>query len=233
MSGHETEFFDRQAESYHSVPAGMRPFHEATARRIESGLAGSVLCIGGLWSRADLSSRGYRLTVMDASAAMLRHYGSEGVLLVQGDACRIGFPDGTFDHVVLPLLLHHVAGSSAISARRNVREVLGGVARVLRPGGSVWIHEFCVPPAVYGVEILSAPFVRWGLALARIPLVVMHTRGFYRSALVESGFHRVEVETVRPLTASPTWIRPVIGLPWLTVPRWIYPARPTLITARL
>lgn len=232
MSSQPGEFFDRHAEHYHSKPAGMGEHHEVTARKIEAGLAGSVLSIGGLWNRADLSRRSYRLTILDMSAEMLKRYAAEGVELIQGDARTVPLEPGSFDHVVLPLVLHHIAGTSAVTARAHVREVLGKVARALRPGGRVWISEFCVPAAVYGAEALAAPLVRRGLALAGIPLVVMHSAGFYRDALTGAGFTSVEVEAIQPTTKAPTWITPVIGLPWLRFPRALYPARPTLITAR-
>lgn len=228
----EGEFFDRHAESYHSARGGMSPFHEVTAGRIEEGLHGSVLSVGGLWNSARLSVPDYRLTVLDVSAEMLKRSAREGLELVQGDVRTTDFADGTFDHVVLPLVLHHVAGRNALTARRNVRGILVRVFRMLRPGGRVWISEFCVPRAVYAVEVALAPAVRWGLTLARIPLVVMHTSSFYESALGDAGFGEVCVEHVRPASELSRWIRPVIGLPWLRVPRWLYPVRPTLVTAR-
>jgi SAM-dependent methyltransferase len=193
----EGEFFDRQAASYCASRGGMRPFHEVTARTIEAGLGGSVLSVGGLWNSAEPSGRGYRLTVLDVSAEMLKRSAREGIELIQGDVRTTSFADASFDHVVLPLVLHHVAGLNALTARRNVREILGRLFPILRPGGRVWISEFCVPRAVYAVEVPLAPAIRWGLSLARIPLVVMHTARFYESALVEAGFDEVRAGPAR------------------------------------
>ena len=60
----------------------------------------------------------------------------------------------------------------------------------------------------------------------------MHSAGFYRRALREAGFAEIDVAPVQADDATPfDRLQPVIGLPWLVIPRFAYPVTPTLVTA--
>jgi hypothetical protein len=84
---------------------------------------------------------------------------------------------------------------------------------------------------MYRLECLVAPATRSLLSLAKIPMVFMHTAEFYVGVLAERGFeptvHAIEAKDARPTDL----MRPVIGLPWLRVPRILYPLRTVLIEA--
>jgi demethylmenaquinone methyltransferase/2-methoxy-6-polyprenyl-1,4-benzoquinol methylase len=60
-----------------------------------------------------------------------------GVELVEGDAERLRFPDGSFDAVTFTYLLRYVDDPAA---------TLRGLARVVRPGGTVAGLDFGIPP---------------------------------------------------------------------------------------
>jgi SAM-dependent methyltransferase len=228
---HVGRFFDKQAADYQRPGRnhGMRPFHVVTAGKIEAGIGGDVLCIGGVWARGTVPS-GVKLVVADLSLAMLQGWRDQGLDAVQADARDLPFGDQSFDHVVLPLILHHVAGESVLEARTQVARVLAETHRVLRPRGVCWISEFCVSAAVYAAEQVLAPLTRRVLALGDIPLVVMHSAKFYHEALQAQRFVDIEVETIVPVGAH-AWdpITPIIGVPWFKVPRVLYPVTPTLI----
>jgi SAM-dependent methyltransferase len=229
-----SQFFDRNAEDYYDDPRShpMAPFHIQTADRLQRNLQGSVLCVGGLWDLADLSKTRGTITVTDVSRGMLRYQAEDRLRRVVNDGRCLAFASGSFDHVVLPLVLHHIAGSSARSARENVRRVLAEVSRVLRRGGRVWISELCPPSAVYAAELAAAPLTRGVLGLARVPFVVMHSPGFYRRALEALAFRNVTVDRVRSEQAKATdWLEPVLGMPWLRVPRFMFPVNATVISA--
>jgi SAM-dependent methyltransferase len=235
MTNEVSRFFDREAEAYHGGPPGpMSPYHRRTARRLEAELEGDVLCIGGLWAQVDLGACGRcSLTVGDVSERMLRHWESERVRTRVCDALDLPFEDGRFDHLVYPLVLHHIAGKNGRQARRLLRRALAEAHRVLKPGGGLWISEFTVSRPVYWLELAASPVTHAVLGLAKIPLVVMHSAPFYRRVLAEAGFSGVECAPVEAEDAGPfDALRPVIGLPWLVVPRFAYPVTPTLITAR-
>jgi SAM-dependent methyltransferase len=233
------DFFDEQADSYHHRPGPrpMSPYHTRTARTIEAGLSGRVLCVGGVWACADLSRiPSCEVVVADVSREMLAEYSAQGLKTRLCDARRLDFPNRSFDHAVVPLVLHHITGSDVGSngwiARREARGALADVHRILKPGGKLWISEFCVWPLIYGIELLASPATRRVLSLAGIPLVVMHSVAYYRETLRGLGFAAVSIEPVRsPEAKAFDLLRPVIGLDWLVVPRFVYPVRPYLITA--
>jgi SAM-dependent methyltransferase len=225
-------FFDRHAAHYAHAPAGMQHHHEITARRIDAGVHGDVLSVGGIWKYADLGRVDAAVTVVDLSRKMLATCAGLPVRRVQCDATHLPFGADSFDHVVLPLVLHHVAGKTAAAARDGAMAVIAEAHRLLRRGGRIWISEFCLPPLVYATEIAAVPITRRLLAMLDTPLVVMHSRRFYDDALARAGFVDVTVETITPPEAGPfDWITPIIGIRFIKVPRFAYPVHPTLIAA--
>jgi len=178
-----SQFFNRNAGEYYGTDAGMGTVNELSARYIEEGVSGRVLSIGGTWPRyAPDAIAKLDLVVADVSDEMLRPHREAGISTVLDDARALSFPDDSFDHVVLPLVLHHITEQSWRAARREVHEVLGEVGRVLKRGGRVWISEFSVRRSVYWAEAVAAPITRLVLGFAGIPLVVMHSTEFYCSA---------------------------------------------------
>lgn len=232
MSRDVGTFFDRSAEQYRRTPAGMAPYHRVTAQRLEAELSGRVLALGGLWAQASERLADVDLVISDLSVGMLTGYRRDGCGLVRCDALALPFRSATFDHLVLPLVLHHIAGRSAAEARANARAALRQARSALRPGGTLWISELCTAGPVYAVERWLAPLTRWLLARAGEPLVMMHSAAFYRQALSAGEWREVSVSRIMAPEAKATdWVRPVIALPALRVPRFLFPLRPTLIRA--
>jgi demethylmenaquinone methyltransferase/2-methoxy-6-polyprenyl-1,4-benzoquinol methylase len=90
-----------------------------------------------------------------------------GIDLVLGQAERLPFAEGSFDHLTFTYLLRYVDDPPA-----TLREL----ARVVRPGGTVACLEFCVPPG-------PAWRAAW-LAYTRIALPVaglLASRHWYRA----------------------------------------------------
>jgi SAM-dependent methyltransferase len=210
----------------------MRAYHQVIARQLAGALRGQVLSAGGLWSHAELPGPECRLTVVDLSGEMLRHLGRPGLRRVQGDVFHLPFARHSFDHAVLPLVLHHLAGHSAAQARRGVRDALAAVHQVLRPGGTVWISELVVPAPLYPLELGLVPLTRAVLDRLGSPLVVMHSRAFYQETLTRTGFTEVRGQRIAaPGTRARDWIQPIIGVPTLRIPRLLFPLVPVLLRA--
>lgn len=229
-----SQFFNTNAGAYHGTDAGMGTVNELAARHIEEGVSGRVLSIGGVWPRHSPEAVSkLDLVVADVSEEMLRPHREAGLSTVLDDARGLSFRDDSFDHVVLPLVLHHITEQSWRAARREVNKVLGEVGRVLNRGGRVWISEFSVRRPIYWAQAVAAPITRLVLSFMDIPLVVMHTTEFYRCVLLRENFS--EITSYYPDPPCASWrdpIRPIIGLPWLRVPRVLYPVRPVVLSAR-
>lgn len=62
-------------------------------------------------------------------------------LRIFGTAASIPFPDHSFDMVVCLYTLHHIVGSTFNETRALVKETLSELARVIKPGGFLFVFE--------------------------------------------------------------------------------------------
>ncbi len=70
----------------------------------------------------------------------------------QGSALALPENDGTFDMVLMVMLLHHLTGPDWRSSWRNTCQALQEGWRVLKPGGRLLIVESCVPGWFFQLE---------------------------------------------------------------------------------
>ena len=68
--------------------------------------------------------------------------GISNVSFQKGDACKLDFPDETFDVVTSNYVYHNITG-------KNKQELLRETLRVLKKGGTFAIHDM-MEPARYG-----------------------------------------------------------------------------------
>jgi ubiquinone/menaquinone biosynthesis C-methylase UbiE len=148
----EAQHFDAIAEEYHSlIPDYVRDrlLHRKT-RRIQHVLRQHGLgrdargldvgCGQAPYAMA-LAREGLQITGLDRSPGQLRRArdrmagASLDVPVVDGSATDLPFADGSFDFAYTINMLHHVQGQDR--RRRVMREI----ARVVRPGGLVFLHE--------------------------------------------------------------------------------------------
>lgn len=97
---------------------------------------GVMLDVGGGTGRVAVLLQALvdRLILSDPSFKMLRQAQSKAgnLMLVQGQAERLPFPDGFFDRVLVVDALHHF---------RDQQQAVHELARVVRPGGRLVIEE--------------------------------------------------------------------------------------------
>lgn len=225
-----SRFWNEQADGYQAQLGDWveHSHHRVAADLLNRELAGGrILCVGGPWVAADTT---LDLTVVDVSGRMLSSYAAAGMTPILGDGCDLPIAEASFDHVVVPLVLHHITDGGARAARANARAAVHQAVGTLRPGGRLWIQEIVVPAPIYGLELGLAPLTRALLGLKRIPLVIFHADRFLRGLLAEAGCEDVRsIVTDSPDEKWHDWIKPVIGMPGLRVPRFLVPVGYRLI----
>ena len=112
----------------------------------------------------------------------------ETIILQQGTATCLPYPDGSFDRVFTSLMLHHLT-------RQDKQQMLREAFRVLSPGGELHVADFGKPHDF--VMWLISWVMRWfeeihDHILGRLPFFMM-----------DAGFHPVE-ETAHYRTVAGT-----------------------------
>jgi SAM-dependent methyltransferase len=112
------------------------------AIRRELGSAGRVLDVGAgfgvyacllrILGIPEVVALDYHAEKARVGARLVRYLGLDGVRVLQGDATAFSFPAGTFDAAIALASLSHI---------REPERALREVARVLRPGGRVYVFE--------------------------------------------------------------------------------------------
>jgi len=150
----------------------------------------------GLVARALVRRYGCTVVGLDQSVAMLEvararvvrdaAFGRRASFVV-GEAERLPFEDGEFDHLTFTYLLRYVDDPAA-----TLREL----ARVVRPGGRVASLEFAVPPSPLWRALWSV-YVRVGLpALGRLVSREWHDTGTFLARSIPEFYSRHPLDQV-------------------------------------
>ncbi len=225
-------FFDAEAGDYKARFQQMSSVHQGSAAVIRERARGRVVSIGGMWPGATPHTAPPNLAVIDISRQMLDLWSDYDAELLQADARALPLTDGSVETIVYPMILHHICDGTARGARQGVRDAFAEAHRVLAPGGQLIIVDYAVPGVVYAIERTLAPVTRAALALKGIPLVVMHSVDFYADTLGALGFSGVERVETGDGRGPFEMIQPVISLPWLRIPRALYPVRSMMLVGR-
>jgi demethylmenaquinone methyltransferase / 2-methoxy-6-polyprenyl-1,4-benzoquinol methylase len=160
----------------------------------------------GLVARALARRYGCTVVGLDQSAEMLaaaraqlaREPAHEGLItFVSGEAERLPFGDGEFDHLTFTYLLRYVDDPGA-----TLREL----ARVVRPGGRLASLEFAVPPSA-PARALWTIYTRFGLpALGRLVSREWSETGRFLARSIPEFYARHPLEQLVEL-----WSRAGIG----------------------
>lgn len=107
---------------------------EALGPATSAGTGVDLGCGLGLQTR-EMRRRGYHVVGLEPAVELLRHRRDPGSPVVAGDGLRLPFADASLDFVYAIGVLHHLPSRDAqAEARREI-------ARVLKPGGLLLVHE--------------------------------------------------------------------------------------------
>jgi ubiquinone/menaquinone biosynthesis C-methylase UbiE len=152
-------------------------------------------------------------------------------LRVFGTANAMPFADASVDRVVCFYAIHHMVGPTVTATMANIARAFGEFARVLKPGGALWVFEMTPNPGFWAAQRLL-----WNPVKRRIPdKLDMHffsaaELAAFGTAAFPAG-HRHEVTEFH--TSPFTFFAPIFSLPKLKVPRFIYPLGSRLYTWRM
>jgi demethylmenaquinone methyltransferase / 2-methoxy-6-polyprenyl-1,4-benzoquinol methylase len=201
---HALELFAGLPRHYDRVAAvlsfGQDPrWRRAMVEAVQAGADDRVLDVAtgtGLVAEALVRRYGCEVVGLDQSTAMLdgararvaREAALMGrVSLVSGEAERLPFADGEFDHLTFTYLLRYVDDPAA-----TMREL----ARVVRPGGRVASLEFAVPPSPLW-RALWVLYTRVGLpALGRLVSREWSETGSFLARNIPDFYARHPIEQV-------------------------------------
>ena len=118
---------------------------------------------------------------------------------------------GEFDAAVMAAVLHHVVGPTRAACRENARGALDATARLLRPGGHLYLFEPCYEPAVLMAGVFWIKRVSVSLGIRSRPLsgpdwvnpgppVVSYLTPHELADLVQESFRIVEHYTLSQRT---------------------------------
>jgi SAM-dependent methyltransferase len=224
MADPNAEFWNTQAARYTAADGQRRSYHSEFAAILNQALTGEVLCVGGLYQNANLN-RNPPFSIVDVSEQMLSVWAARGARVQLGDARMLPIATASVDHVVYPLVLHHITDGGAAASRHNVAACFREAMRVLRPGGRLWAIEILVSRPMYWAQRAAAPLTRRALDLKHIPLVIFHSREFYLTQLAAAGF--TDASLAFSTADAGRWfdlVRPVMGL-GLRVPKIAVPVK--------
>jgi demethylmenaquinone methyltransferase / 2-methoxy-6-polyprenyl-1,4-benzoquinol methylase len=167
------------------------------ADRVLDVATGTGLVAQGLVRRYGCSVVGLdqSTAMLDGARARLMRDEALGrrVSLVMGEAERLPFADGEFDHLTFTYLLRYVDDPGA-----TMREL----ARVVRPGGRVASVEFAVPPSPLWHALWRA-YIRIGLpTLGRLVSNEWRETGRFLARSIPEFYERHPLEQVARLWAE-------------------------------
>lgn len=185
---------------------------EALGPPDRAGIGVDLGCGLGLQTEA-MRQRGYRVVGVEPAVELLKRRRDPGSPVVAGDALHLPFRDGSIDFVYTIGVLHHLPGRAAqADARREI-------ARVLRPGGLLLVHE----------SNPRNPLFRFYMTYA-FPILKQIDEGteWWISPDTWRSVEAMRLEGTRYFTFLPDFIPRVLMRPALAIERWLErgPTRP-------
>lgn len=234
MKGSAKDFFDRESRRYDEF-ARKRDFVLALREKVNPLLRGRILDIGS-GCISDFKDGAFDLYIaMDLSLGMLLGLSKEGKMrAICADANALPFREGSFDTVIFRAVLHHLnpAGMPAGAMEQIMDRVLSEARRLIRQDGKIVVIEPCLPSLLERFEGWFAFAARSVMKMAGLPYVFIFSTPRLSSFLAKAGWEILRLTEVKGMGKRWDWIIPVLGLPFLKIPRWLSPSRVYLIEGK-
>ena len=221
------DFFNHESTRYDDFVKG-RDFVFPLQEKVNPLLKGRVLDVGS-GGITDFRGGMFHLYIaLDLSLGMLSGLQQDQrIKAVCADAIRLPFRSGSFDVVIYRAVLHHLnpEGEGLQEMENILGRVLLEARRVLGRDGKIVVIEPCLSVFFERVERWLASFIRLGTRLAGLPYVFLFSTGRLSLLLKAGGWTDLELMPIAGSGQAWDWITPVLGLPFLKIPRWLVPSQ--------
>ena len=139
---------------------------------------------------------------------------------VYGTAAALPLPDASIDTIVCFYSLHHMTGQTVEENRATIMRVFRELGRVVKPGGELLVFEVSPWEPAWIAERTAWNWARKAIG-GRLDMFFYperEYRAFGSRALPDATFSKQSFG-LPMLSAFP----PVFSLPWLQIPRALYP----------
>lgn len=214
-------FFNQISSHYHERIRKRRslPWMRSV---VEPLMGEKILDVGNGGVREFFSPRTSFYTGVDSSLEMLKRGKGSQIQLVCGEATNLAFKESSFDTIFYRSLLHHLAEKNVKRSMRSVKTALREGSNCLKKGGNIIVIEPCLPILLERIERFLFLFLKTFFAMTRQSVVLLFSVDTLTQALYESGFREIMIwkESIGEKSAW-EWMTPLIGLPFLKIPRWL------------
>jgi len=202
--------------------------HQRIRAEIEPFLKGKVLDIGSAGIGQYRNDQIQTLFSLDKVFEFLRNSRNPDTLNINGDVMALPFKANCFDCIIIQHVIHHLTGIHYQKNLSNVQKAISESARVLRPGGKIFIVDSMVPPLLEKLEQLHYLVTYQLLKLMRKPMIFLFSPQRLLAILSQNnlGLEKViNIDWGKMKEASQALF------PWLRFPLRYTPVHCTLISA--